>query len=1006
MIPLANLLLGLFACLLNSGQNTLDIANDVFSSFIAVSGDAHQAKVAQDLFRQEVRYERSLQIREDIRDVNKLMMESVQTHVIMGSVILGACFAMAIEGHLPDETSRLIRSYWLVFVMWAATFTLVALWLALRFQMKTSCGARGRLLRTHRVLVPDDKVVGRMGGHNLVNQVAHFHSWFLGVIEQSTRKREEADPKPVYPTRVRADLRLNVGSVGGVALDVEPLRKGMHAWIHSSGHGYAAHTTLDVPYFLVGETLVKNTWEFAGEKDLSFRVWSEATLYITAQCPPLGKGTKKEKETPSLAQIRKALQLEGRTPTWPAEQLPFVVRGFHEKWEGPDGYGEFRRVDGFTVWVDHMDVEMPLYKIVLASPDETGGFVDVTLRWNFSSAGCEGLLTVVRQGQVHCKEDDWPLAEFAGETENIMPLRHYSGIFLRNGIICLNLAAVMMNLGRSSIHSKRKLWWCEACLSCVAVIPAVLTAIFVDISKAPLSNSRINKKDELLLGKGHVAPTTLSEQEPSTSSLLERVCTPVLCKKAEVQGTPSQIGHVGTSSYSQNAQSDNMSLELHTGEPRAHMSAPLPGLEPVESSVLPVQSPEEHIMLIPGIRGAGYPQHETHNTQDAKRDAPDEKKDAGGSEALNTSNVKRCSTLDTEDLMRRTMRQRNSLLSIPHLVQAARRETSFLGSMGILWASLKNLYVWTAILHFVFVSSVISIAFSPLFLTEPKGIAVGYAPSLSWTVMPVSWPPFFRPNALAFSGTSIYMGSQRFIREFRQRHSDGRWISISAPLLLSAPVRGLGMVQGQLMAVDDTSLHSIGVSADSASENTSTRGAWDLIQRPPDARNQRLLGTLPGSKQLSAAAVFEPPSGGNVLGEVPVALVVAEQGAGVHLCRDTSRPDAPGSIEVLAGLRAAGTALINISGVHVCDAGICSSEPVLWIATPDNSIIALGLASGETLAKLVVSWTHLSAGTYTVAALAGNSTHLVAAVGAPGRELVLLSTRYPQLPGISAGREL
>jgi len=30
-----------------------------------------------------------------------------------------------------------------------------------------------------RLMVPDDLVVGRMGGHNVVNHVANFHSWML-----------------------------------------------------------------------------------------------------------------------------------------------------------------------------------------------------------------------------------------------------------------------------------------------------------------------------------------------------------------------------------------------------------------------------------------------------------------------------------------------------------------------------------------------------------------------------------------------------------------------------------------------------------------------------------------------------------------------------------------------------------------------------------------------------------------------------------------------------------
>jgi hypothetical protein len=32
-----------------------DLASSIFGSFVAVTGDAHQAKVAQDIFRQQVR---------------------------------------------------------------------------------------------------------------------------------------------------------------------------------------------------------------------------------------------------------------------------------------------------------------------------------------------------------------------------------------------------------------------------------------------------------------------------------------------------------------------------------------------------------------------------------------------------------------------------------------------------------------------------------------------------------------------------------------------------------------------------------------------------------------------------------------------------------------------------------------------------------------------------------------------------------------------------------------
>ena len=38
-----------------SHPEVADLASSIFGSFVAVTGDAHQAKVAQDIFRQQVR---------------------------------------------------------------------------------------------------------------------------------------------------------------------------------------------------------------------------------------------------------------------------------------------------------------------------------------------------------------------------------------------------------------------------------------------------------------------------------------------------------------------------------------------------------------------------------------------------------------------------------------------------------------------------------------------------------------------------------------------------------------------------------------------------------------------------------------------------------------------------------------------------------------------------------------------------------------------------------------
>ena len=359
-----------FGLALSRSREVADLASSIFGSFVAVTGDAHQAKVAQDIFRQQVRYERSIQIREDMRDVNKLMMESVQTHVIMGSIVLGVCWTMCIEGFPPEEAERVVVSLWLVFTCWSVTYTLIALWLALRFQMKMSSSARDRLLRRHRLMVPDDLVVGRMGGHNVVNQVANFHSWLLTAINNltSTDPANEDDNAIRVRGRRHIGLRVQVEPREGY-VDVEPLRKGMHAWLHPEGDGWSFHTLLDIPFFLTGETLIRSPWQFTGDRPLAFRVYGEATLYVAAQCPPL-RSQNKQKNEPSTSTnnhgLKKALWLAGQVPDWPADELPLALQGFHEDWAGESGYGEFRRVEGFSMYVDRNDIEMPLYKFAIA----------------------------------------------------------------------------------------------------------------------------------------------------------------------------------------------------------------------------------------------------------------------------------------------------------------------------------------------------------------------------------------------------------------------------------------------------------------------------------------------------------------------------------------------------------------------------------------------------------------------------------------------------------------
>lgn len=171
--------------------------------------------------------------------------------------------------------------------------------------------------------------------------------------------------------------------------------------------------------------------------------------------------------------LRKALWLAGQVPDWPADELPQALHGFHEDWRGESGYGEFRRVEGFSMYVDRNDIEMPLYKLVLADP-KGNDFVDLVIRWNFK-AGCEALVVVARQGQVHCKEEDWPLAEFNAEVREVLNLRRYSGLFLRHGTSCLVLACCVLYVARMSVLLQdQRLWWYEAVLVAIALLPSIV----------------------------------------------------------------------------------------------------------------------------------------------------------------------------------------------------------------------------------------------------------------------------------------------------------------------------------------------------------------------------------------------------------------------------------------------------------------------------------------------------------------------------------------------------
>jgi len=498
----------------------VDFSNDILNNVVSITGDAHQARVAQDIFRQEIRYERSLQIREDIRDQRKVMLESVTSYLYFGSIIMATCFVTVIEGYPPLSSNRMVILWWLLFAVWSITFELLAMWYALCFQVKLSQSARERLLRRYRYRLADDHVVDRVGGKNLVNTMFGFNMMVVNQIGRLIFADEPEAPIPVESVP-ESLLSVRVKTLDqGVHLDVTPLRKHMNAWIHSTSEGYAKPCIVDAPYYLLNETIIRCPWLFRGEKPLIFRVKGEATLYIAAQCPPIGGGVQESQM--SMHGLRKALGAD--VEDWPEDELPVITAGFHPAWKGENGYGEMRRVEGASIFVDAEYIEIPIYKIVLAPPGPDG-YVDVVVCWQFASH-CEALCVVLRKGHVHCKEEDWPMAEFNDEIRQIIPLQEFSGLYLRRGTVCLlvNISfAVLSRLWLVAVD--RPMWWLEAFLMALVLTPGLLIMYCVPINirstMDSLSMPMINR----------AVPSSMDASAPLDWSRLKRAFAQDLQKK-------------------------------------------------------------------------------------------------------------------------------------------------------------------------------------------------------------------------------------------------------------------------------------------------------------------------------------------------------------------------------------------------------------------------------------------------------------------------------------------
>lgn len=900
------------------------------------------------------------------------LMESVQTHVLMGSIILAVCFSMSIEGYSGVQTERLLDTLWLLFTSWAATFTFVALWLALRFQMKISGSARERLLRRHRFMVPDDLVVGKMGGENLVDQMADFHNWVLTTMEDMTSAQTDEETlqqkcEPIFLKQGARPLRVPVETLDDEILDTEPLRKGLHAWLHESGEGYSQHKTLDVPYFLLGETCLRQPWVLQADgPSLKIRVFGDATLYVSAQCvpgdAPVAKSGSVGGSSPSspvsAAGVRKALRLESSVPAWPGDELPLVRTGFNEKWRGESGYGEFRRVEGFSIFVDmERAMELPLYKIVLASPSDFGvDHIDVVVQWNFKTA-CEALTVVLRRGHVHCKEEDFPLAEFNSEVKKMLPVRRYAENYLATGIICLLVATFLLVAARMYNINNAHGWWAfEVLLGLLALLPG---CVLLNLMPVEGLSGVVSQAIHSINSVDHA-----HEPKPSFLNQFRRTMS------TQADGLRRKESNVGSDELSDELDEEN-NYSSDLAQRLADMDAfrlgeqQDDGEEEVDTSQPSARAEVESSVAFDCFSESVF-------CKDVMR---------ASSEKINavTSSCQRVWRVPPETLKPTVYRRRKSSLSDPQLhapvKETVRYRASFVNQAQALWSDLRHglerprsLQFWTAVLHTLFLLSIISAVIVRFELGSGTEGTSRWT-SISWIIMPAEWPAFFQPTAVEIADGQLFVATDGVVQKFQW--STQSFAPVGQAMAVPGTARGLSLVDGQLALISDEGYFDVRVVDASWTSSTSPStsiGALGILDAGPQswpAPN----ASLPSIERLSAAGAL----GG--------AVILASSDRMLRLCRCPASP--AGQLEVLLELPTTG----EFTALHL-------DATVLWAVLRTREVMAISLESGETLAQFDAN---LPSGA-TMVGLTGNSSHLVGVIVREGYEPQLVITPYPELP--------
>lgn len=527
---------------------SIDFLNGTFGSVVAVTGDAHQAQVAQDIFRQEVRIERSLRVREDIRDAHQLMIENVQSQLLMGTIVLGICFTVLIEGRPSDPLRApvLVQELWALLCVWAISLSFLSVWYALQYQEQVSVSSRKRLLEKHRIMTPNDEVVGRMGGLSLAEKVSQLHQRGLNEIADFLESRTGCEGARQYICSRAAELMKSLPpgpiSCGSVPDDVNDrvLRKKGSAFSASSMQSVDSEITTKSfgpdmrhqdslqPEL---EVLVCPNHEWL-QPDQIQNISDRQRLENSAKDPVtvrMARGTRAwyskddncelmkphfvdmpdflEDETlvrcpwhlPGYSKSRSIrLMVRGTATLYVAAQWPpldsseaFRGRGPPPPWSDEEipllrGGREpvpFQKVEGFSLLVNESMMELPIYRAALPEPDSSG-WCKVKLLFRFPSTFVAPVI-ILRKGRILTAEEDWPVREFMDELETIQPLRDHSMRYMSLGLLHLVLAAFFAHLGR--VLTDRPWPKCERELIFIGI--ALLPAVFIT-----LMNDRVMRR--------------------------------------------------------------------------------------------------------------------------------------------------------------------------------------------------------------------------------------------------------------------------------------------------------------------------------------------------------------------------------------------------------------------------------------------------------------------------------------------------------------------------------